>query len=236
MTLSSIIADLRGSEQTLTLYNAGDDAAVRAVRDHFAVQNVAVREADAPAGPDGFAVLHDGGEFVAASDLDELRRSVSFEADLLDAPDFAEASPPDVLKHVSNTTFSTYDRRRMILASREIEERAWRTAGGELHAGFQALSRFREQWELYARIAHRGVDVHAYGVPDWRPPEPDWLTVRAEDTPELRESWFVVFDAPDGEDCALVAEERGPGEFAGFWTYDDEIVGDALAHLRSTYP
>ncbi|MFC7078922.1 DICT sensory domain-containing protein [Halorussus caseinilyticus] len=235
MTISSIIADLKGSERTLTVYDPTDETAVSSVERHFEVQNVEVREATAPEGPDDFAVLHDGDEFLAASELAELRRAVSFETGLVDATDLAETTTPDVLKHVSDATFTAYGKRRMILASREIEERAWRAGGGELHAGFQFLSLFREQWDLYGRIADRGVDVHAYGVPDWEPPTPEWLTVHDDDTDEIRDSWFVVLDAPDDRDCALVAEEREPNEFSGFWTYDEALVGDVLGHLRSAY-
>lgn len=235
MTLSSIVEDVTGQERTLTIYDASDPEAVRAVEDHFIVQRVSVEESTAPDGPDDFAVLHDDGEFLAAADLETLRRAVSFEAGLLGATDLAEVPTPDVLKHVGNTTFTSYGKRRMILASREIEERAWRAGGGELYSGFQKLSLFRHQWELYERVADRGVSIHAYGVPDWNPPDVPWLTVHASDDEEIRRSWFVGFDSPDDRDCALLAEECAPNEFGGFWTYDDSIVDDVLGHLRETY-
>ena len=71
--------------------------------------------------------------------------------------------------------------------------------------------------------------------PDWEPPEPDWLEVHAAETPEISESWFVVHDAPDESDCALVAEEREPNAYCGFWSYDEGIVADVLSHLRAEY-
>lgn len=235
MTLSSIIDGVTGDERTLTVYDASNPSAVTAVENHFAVQQVAVETANAPEGPDDFVVLHDGGEFLAAADLDTLERAVTFELGLLDATDVTEIPMPDVLKHVSNTTFTAYGKRRMILASREIEERAWRTGGGELHAGFQKLSLFRDQWDLYERIADRGVDVHAYGLPDWQPPEVDWLTTHTDDCEEIRQAWFVTYDSSGDDNCALLAEEREPNEYEGFWTYDDDLVEDLLDHLRSTY-
>lgn len=234
-SLSAIVADVTGDQRTLTLYDAENPAAVDAVERHFEVQNVEVTEASAPDGPDNFAVLHDDGEFLAAADLDNLRQAVTFEAGLVGATDFEDTMVPEVLTHVSDTTFTAYGKQRMILASREIEERAWRERGGELHAGFQKLSLLRDQWDLYERIASRDVSVHVYGVPDWQPPETQWLTVHGEEVPEIRRSWFVVFEAPGTGDCALVADEREPNEFAGFWTYDDAIVGDVLGHLRSRY-
>jgi DICT domain-containing protein len=234
MTLSSIIDDVAGTTRTLTVYDAQKPSAIAALRDHFEVQNVTVEETNSDEGPDDFAVLHDGGEFLAAADLTDLRRAVTFEAGLLDATGFEETQVPDVLKHVSDTTFTAYGKRRMVLASREIEEQAWRRGDGELHAGFQRLSLLRDQWSHYTRIADRGVDVHVYGVADWEPPEPEWLTVHADEA-EIRDSWFVVFDAPGESDGALVATERAANEFEGFWTYDSALVDDVLGHLRETY-
>jgi len=195
MTLSSIIEDVTGEERTLTVYDPSDTEAVQAVEEHFAVQRVSVEEATAPEGPDDFVVLHDDGEFLAAADLETLRRVVSFETGLVDATTLEEASTPKVLKHVGDTTFTSYGKRRMILASREIEERAWRNGDGELHAGFQRLSLFRDQWDLYERIASRGISIHAYGVSDWQPPDVPWLTVHASESDEIARSWFVAFDA-----------------------------------------
>ena len=51
---------------------------------------------------------------------------------------------------------------------------------------------------------------------------------------EVKESWFVVFDG-DGDDthkAALVSEERDPGEFYGFWTYEPDLVNEVVAYFR----
>lgn len=235
MTLSAIIDDVTGSARTLTLYGPADPDAVDDIERHFAVQNVTVETVETTAGPDDFAVLHDDGDFLAAADLDELRAAVTFDYGLLDATDFAATSYPDILAHVDDTTFTAYGKRRMVLSSREIEERAWRARGGELHAGFQRLSLLSEQWELYTRIADRGVDVHVYGAPDWEPPETDRLTVHATDDPEIRRSWFVAFESPADGGCALVADERDSDEFRGFWSYDEGVVADVFDHLRAEH-
>lgn len=235
MTLSSLISDVTGNERTLTVYDPTDSGSVTAVKNHFKVQKVTVEEASTSEGPDDFVVLHDDGEFLAAGDLEELRDAVQFQAGLLGATDFHDTKTPDVLKHVSNTTFTSHGKRRMILASREIEEQAWSTSGGELHAGFQRLSLFQNQYDMYSRIGGRDVDIHVYGVPDWKPPEAYWLTVHATDAPEIRDSWFVAYDAPTDNDCALVSEQVGPNEFDGFWTYEEDIISDILGHLRSEY-
>jgi hypothetical protein len=47
----------------------------------------------------------------------------------------------------------------------------------------------------------------------------------------------VVFDAPDEADGrALLAEERGPDEFHGFWTDEPSVVEPILDRLRAEYP
>ena len=126
----------------------------------------------------------------------------------------------------------------MILASREIETRAWRIGSGELYAGFQRLSVMRHQWDVYAKLARSGVAVHAYGAPDWTPPDPDAdaMTFHAHDDREIEDSWFVVFDG-NGEDrhkAALVSVERDPGEFYGFWTYEPALVDEVVAYFRNS--
>lgn len=87
-------------------------------------------------------------------------------------------------KHVETTTFVSYDKRRMILASREIEERAWRAGGGRLYAGFQRLSRLRPQWPVYGNLT-AAVDVRVYGLRDWEPAGE--ITIDADDE-EIRKS------------------------------------------------
>ncbi|USZ69703.1 histidine kinase (plasmid) [Halorussus salilacus] len=235
MSLSSIIDGVTGNERTLTVYDPEDPAAIEDVERHFAVQNVTVERATAPVGPDDFAVLHDDGEFLSAADLGKLRDAVSFRAGLLDADEFERTRYPEILTHVDDATFTAYGKQRMVLASREIEERAWREGNGELHAGFQRLSLLADQWDLYSRIADRGVDVHVYGAPDWKPPETDRFAAHPSESDEIRDAWFVAFQSPDGGDCALVAVEEETDEFRGFWSYDGDIVGDVFDHLRDRY-
>ncbi|WP_132058596.1 DICT sensory domain-containing protein [Halorussus amylolyticus] len=235
MTLASIIDDVTGSARTLTVYNHRNPDALDAIERHFSVQNVEVEQADVPDAPHSFAVLHDDGEFLAASGVEDLRAAVSFETGLVENTDFEALDRPDVLEHVSDTTFSDYGKRRMILASREIEERAWRAGGGELRAGFQHLSLLRDQWDVYAKLADQGVEVHVYGAPDWEPPKTERITVHESDAPEMRDAWFVAFESSDATDCALVADEREPNAFEGFWSYDEEIVADVFDYLRTEY-
>lgn len=65
----------------------------------------------------------------------------------------------------------------------------------------------------------------------------DAITVVTDTDSELGAFWFLIFD--DGEsgsqNCALIAEERGDGQYYGFWTFDPTIVGDLIAHLETRY-
>jgi DICT domain-containing protein len=56
------------------------------------------------------------------------------------------------------------------------------------------------------------------------------------DNDEIATVWFVIFDGA-GQDLAktaLLAEERSPGSYYGFWTYDPVFVDRIIDHLNAT--
>lgn len=231
MSLIELISGVEAHETTLTVYNA--EEAVVDLRERFADRNLTVEAGTATGGPDRFAVLSRGGEFVSATGID----------DLLADPDAERASFGSdpyrpILDQLDETLFTSYDRKEMLAASREIEDRAWRVGAGELHAGFQRLSTLRTQLETYRALGkHDGLTVHTYGVPDTDIPTQGAFLVHAEGSEEIERSWFVAFDGDGLEEnkCALLAEERSPDEFYGFWTYDPDTVEYIIDHLSSTY-
>jgi Sensory domain in DIguanylate Cyclases and Two-component system len=231
MSLTELIAGVEAHETTLTVYNA--EEAVTDLRERFADRNLTVEVGTATGGPDRFAVLSRGGECVSATGIEAL----------LADPDAEQAgfqSDPyrPILDHLDETLFTSYDRGEMLAASREIEDRAWRVGRGELHAGFQRLSTLRPQLETYRALGkHDGLTVHTYGVPDAEIRTRGAFLVHAEESEEIATSWFVAFDGDglDGNACALLAEERLPGEFYGFWTYDPDTVRYVIDHLSATY-
>ncbi|MFB6301098.1 MAG: DICT sensory domain-containing protein [Halobacteriales archaeon] len=249
MALADIIDSVEGARKTLTIVNhTGPDRMIDAIESYFTVQNVTVETVTTPAGtPESFAILHDGETLEAAGSVAELYQAVSFGDGLLETEEFDRTSYPELLTHVDNTAFSTYDKRRMIIASREIEETAWHEGTPffdsatdpqlSLYSGFQRLSLFRDQRDLYSQLVDRGIDVHVYGLPDWTPSESLDVTLHPEDDPELGSVWFVVFD--DREDptnsCALLAEERGENEYTGFWTYRPSLVEQIVEYARRTW-
>jgi DICT domain-containing protein len=177
--------------------------------------------------------MSDDDEFVTAVNVadvlvDESARSVGFDG----------STYRPVLDNLDETMFTSYDVGQMVSASREIEDRAWRAGRGSLHAGFQTVTTLASQRETYERLgAREGLDVHAYAFPDRSPDEEFPFSLHLERTDELERAWFVAYDGGgvDESKCALVAEERDPRRFYGFWTYDADTVDYVVDHLTRTY-
>jgi len=232
MSLSELIAGVEAHEKTLTVVDPSPGV-VDALRDHFSDRNVAVEAGRMDAGPEDYVVLADDGEFVVATSVDDL-----LEPEEPTEPSFADHDYRPIIDHLDETMFTSYDRGRMLAASREIEDRAWRVGRGELHAGFQYGSNFEPQREAYERLGGRDdLTVHAYVHASGDDPAPvEDVNVHHESDAEVRETWVVAFDGGGVEEskCALVAEERDGG-FFGFWTYDPSTVDYVVNHLRATY-
>lgn len=233
-TLQTIVRRVEGDQATLTLFNDDTDGSEReALRSYFDVQTVSFRRGRTADGlPRNFLVLHDGEEFRAAASLADVYPAVDPHSSMVAASDPDGIEYPELLREIDQSVFTDYGRRRMTVASREIEEHAYQH-GGRLHAGFQSLSNAKPQTRLYRNLAAAdGVETHLYGAGDWTPPGGHVL--HEYDDPEILRSWFVVLDAPDERDKrALLAEEREPGEFYGFWTYDADTVQTILDRLEA---
>lgn len=236
MTLDELVARVEDRRKTITLY-APDER--RHVGDLFATRNVTVEHVRIPeGGPGGFAVIRDDEGFVGAIGLDELETLLE---PPISRPWDAGLGGPEygaLFDALDDTLFSSFDRRQLLAAAREIERRAWRAGAGVLRVGFQRHSAFRDQVPIYERLgADTDLDVHVYGRRDWDPPAVPGVSVHSETSDEIGSYWFLAFDGGDDREnaCALLAEERSPGRFFGFWTFDRELVDELLAHLRRTY-
>lgn len=235
MGLCDLIDRVEPDRRTLTVYNHGGQwEMVDDLRAYFAHQHVSVDVTNDDTVPRGLVVLHDDGDTLAAGRLDDIHRALHFDPALVSADGFDQVTYPTLLRHVDDTSFAAYGKRRMVLASREIEELAWRTRGGVLRSGFQRLSVFRDQWPLYADIGRRGVETHVYGQPDWHPPRATDFVLHAHEDDELGSAWFVVFRS-DTRKAALLAEEVSQCRFRGVWTYDPDIVDDVAEYVHTTW-
>ncbi|SMO44552.1 DICT sensory domain-containing protein [Halorubrum cibi] len=241
MSLIEIISGVEAREATLTVFDR-DPSVAETLAEHFADRNLRV-VAERPAeGPTGYAVLSRGGEFVTAVSVDEvLPGSAGGDAD--GPPGEADRAPSrrvgePVLDHLDETLFTSYSRSDMVAASREIEDRAWRVGDGELHAGFQTLDVLTGESNTYDRLGGKErLEVHAYAAAEGEAPNTDRYEVHIGRTAEIRETWFVAYDGGgfDGAKCVLLAEEREPDRFYGFWSYDPDTVDRVIDYLTERY-
>jgi len=248
MSLSELIAGVEDHEKTLTVFNAAESVTA-SLRERFADRNVTVTGESTPSGKPGeFVTVSENGEVLTATSVSEFRATITDSETTIGVSDRPYRS---ILASLDETMFTSWSIDQMVAASREIEDRAWRVGEGQLHAGFQYLSTLRGELPVYERLGSKRLDVHAYATPDEDPPDNRGFTLHIERAAEIERSWFVVFDggasatsqpgatddvtATDDNKCALLAEEREPRAFYGFWTYDPDTVDWILDYLNSTY-
>lgn len=229
MPLRDVIERVREREKTLTVY-APDDRLVPSIRDYFTSQNLSVDYVPIPESEPGHVVLSEHDRFRESLPLAALEPLVDPAHD--QHPRRVGDDPPykPLLEHVDGATFTAYDRRQMLHASREVEDRAWRCGEGRLAAGFQTAEQFTDQRDAY-RLLGDVLDVHVYA--DGTADTPDGVDLHALDG-DATDLWFVAYDGGGDETqkSALLAEERGDGEFYGVLTYEPALVDAAFAELE----
>jgi len=255
MSLDDVIASVERSERTLTVFNPKGDAVdtlpdaagqatgsttgrvVDELTALLADRNVVIREKTTASGrPVNFSVLEMDGVVLATFDVEELLGALGDPAAPTTSTGFQRDDHPDVLRHLQEATFTSYDRDRMLQATREIEDRAFRIGHGDLRAGFQTADRLDVERDRYVELGKRGLDVTAYVTPTVEIEAIDRVRIRSVDVPEIATHWFVAYDGggEPSQECALLAAERSNG-FYGFWTYDPDVVDWILTHLTDRY-
>ncbi|WP_226006489.1 DICT sensory domain-containing protein [Natrinema salinisoli] len=238
-SLRDILETVGQRRKTLEVHT-DEESVISELRRQFDTRNVDVTHRQLGSIDEtGFVLIRDSdGEFRGALGLDQFEAVLSPEIhppwELADT----EYDQAELFSFLENTLFSSYNRRQMLATSREIEERAWRVGTGRLYAGFQRPDALRAQTDLYDRLVTRkSVAVTVFLEGDCNVPLADDVRVVADSNGELGAFWFLIYD--DGEsgsqNCALIAEERGNGQYYGFWTFDPTIVGDLIAHLETRY-
>lgn len=224
MTLQSLFEDLDRPHKEFVVYTGATDADGV---DLFAARNADVEHRTLPGDEsEGFLVVRDRDGFLGVLPFGELRQLL--EAPILDPWDLDDVHEDHraLFDLLDETLFVALDRRRMLSASREVEEHAWRVGAGTLCAGFQTAAAFDSQRPVYERLADEtALDVHVYAetVPD--PTQSD-ITFHTEPADVVGRFWFVAFDGSgdDARKCAVVGCQRDADAFTGFWTYDPETV------------
>jgi DICT domain-containing protein len=229
----------RGEQEVIIRADPSADATTR-VADYFEPFNIDIGvEPSEGSDERKTVVLREDGSVVATSDLEWIDEYLT----CLRMDDVAGDHAPPVLNHIDTRTFTSMNVRRMVLASREIETMAHRVGEGTLHSGFQKLSRVRTQTSIYRKLVDAGLDVHIYGVDDGPDVSPELAsllsstTVRCEPSPELAESWFVLFTSEETT-AGMFAVATEPGEkerFDGCWTYREDLIRRMGDHLSERY-
>lgn len=230
MSLAAIIETAERHRVSVVYYRPEPDG----FGSRFGTRNVDITYRDLPpGGPDPFVVVRDGERFRGAVSVETLRAFLSPPVPRSQNPDDLSPAYRAVFELLETTVFASLSRRQLLATAREIEDRAYRVGRGTFHVGFQSVAAFDAQRTLYRQLAERtDLDIHVHVVPA---PDTDSLrdfplTVHVDPAADTGRYWFLVFDG-DGDDrqkCALVAEQRGPDEFYGTWTYDPSLVDRAL--------
>ena len=239
MSLAEEIEYVKDKEKTLVVFNPPTDSTlVSDLRDYFDSQNVVVTSQQTASGdPSGIAVLQLNEEVLASVPLSQLHELVDGGALDHNGVGVDDKKYHEILSHLKETTFTSYNKRQMVLISHEIEDRALRVDDGRLLTGFQYNSKLIDQQTRYERLGTTNLDIHTFAVPDGPTVDIEGVTHHAESLEEIERSWFVVFDG-GGQDrykTALVATEQAPNRFYGFWSDDHGIVDRIDNYLDSAY-
>ncbi len=239
MSLADVIEYVKGNEKTLVVFNPpAGSTLVSDLRDYFKTQNVDVKTQQTPSGePSGIAVLQLDEEVLASVPLDQLQELVDGGALEHGGLGVDDAKYHEILSHLKETTFTSYNKRRMVLISHEIEDRALRVNSGRLLTGFQYNSKLLDQRTLYERLGTTNLDIHTFAVPDGPTVDIEGVSHHAEPNEEIERSWFVVFDG-GGQNrykTALLATEQAPNQFYGFWSDDPGVVDQIDDYLDRVY-
>jgi len=246
MTFAQFVDGVDGRELTLRVVNrTEEDPVYGMLEDRFAGQDVVIEEIEDDAAPENEVQLCEAGDALAVSSLTEVRDSVlTVNSDLYitGSRPLEAVDTPDVIAGLGETTFSVEGHQKYLLIqlSREIEAMALQAGEGVLHSGFQELSRLDDErgtLAAYETLGDADLDVHVYGVPDADPLDHPGVALHGIDAEEIQTSWFVVFtsEREDVQEAALVAVEREPELWDGFWTFESELVGEVEEYVEAAY-
>ncbi len=186
-------------------------------------------DVEVPVDVENLVLLVEDGRVVAESTFEELGEAALFvNSDLYitGTRSLDELELPRVITGLEDTVFSLRgypesNRQKLLLItiSRFIERAAWTAGDGTIRSSFQRLSRIDDELgtrRVYERIGDTDVDAHLYGVPDDPPIGLD-ATIHGGRNVDFTDSWFVVFEPPDGfgrpavTDTAAECPARGDG-------------------------
>lgn len=238
MSFTEIIADVESRRKRLSVFTHRPEFDLA---DRLGSRHVEVEFEPLPGPESGeFVVVSEGEEYVGSVSLAALDHLLSPAIHDPGTRAHAEADLRYLLDLLGDTVFSSLDRRRLLAAAREIEDRAMRVGRGTIAVGFQRLSAMEAQLPVYLELGGIvGLDVHVIGAADRDPPEMPGITTHPATEPDVTETWFMAFDGGGDPwyECGLVARQIDEARYEGFWTYDPSLVDrifDAAGFARTT--
>jgi hypothetical protein len=233
MSLGSLLSSGVRDRTTLHCYDDGESD----LDERFHGRNVTVIPHSLPPnGPPPFVVIRNDDGFRGAVSHATLQSFLSPSTTPTWRADEADRSYSVLYDLLDDTVFAGFNRRQLLGATREIEDRAYRVGEGRLHVGFQCRAALADQQSLYRHLAaETDLDIHVYVVDEWLDDPLPGITVHVEPTPEIGRFWVVAFDGgPDPtQQCALVAEQHGDS-YEGVWTYEPDLVEQVFDALGAS--
>lgn len=248
MPLSSFVDGVRENHRSLVVINrAAPQPVLDLLEELFDGQPVEITEEDIATAPADAVFLLDENGVIASSTLDSIMDAillVNSDLYITGARKPHELELPDILRELDDIRFtlrgypeSNKEKLLLITISRYIEGLAIEADNGKLRASFQELSRINDErgtrW-VYETLADSAVDTHVYGIPDWLPPSTMDLTIHSGWSPDFTDTWFVTFVPEEGSGtfASLIAIERAPRVWEGFWTYDEDTVTEINRYIE----
>ncbi|RLM90919.1 hypothetical protein D3D02_03955 [Halobellus sp. Atlit-38R] len=250
MTLREFIDEFAddGHTASLSIVNSDQPPMVAQMLESlFDEQSVSVSEVSRVLSDSNVVQLRRDGSVVAESAFSDVRDSilaVNSDIYITGTRPLSEVETPEVVRNLEGTRFrvrgypaGTKGKLLLIEISRYIEAMALQHGAGELHTGFQRLSRITDERgtaRAYEQLSQTDLDLHVYGIGDPRPFDTWSVAVHNDDVPEIRNGWFVVFAPPpdsEAEGAALVAITEDDEEWDGVWVLDADAARQVASYL-----
>lgn len=228
-----LFASVEQQRKDCTVYSSSPDTDLD---ERLATRNVSVTHRQLPSGgPRPFVTIREDSDTVGALSVQRLEGLLSPPVDQSLETDTIDTGLSETFELFDETLFRSLDRRQLLLASREIEDRALRVGSGTLRAQFQTWESFEPQKEIYHRLAtETDLSVHLYGPSDRAPSDLDGITVHSDSAGALAPFWSLAFDGgPDPEQACVLLAEEGTTGYEGFWSYDPDLVARVVDELST---
>jgi hypothetical protein len=241
LSLATFIETADATEMEINVYNYdGPESVITDIVAHLDIDSDNITRRKEQSKPDDYITIQSGSDHELTTNIEALWNSISTTAEMLGNTSSNNPDQSTIIDRIGGVTFTSHDKQRLLTISRHIERRVQQIGDGTLHTCFQRFSRFEADLRThiyYNILARSGVDVYLYGMPDTELQHVDELTAVGVDNDEIAATWMVTFDGngTDSDKAALLAQEKAPDDWTGFWTFDPTIVDDVIEYIITKY-